>query len=163
MSVLAVPGTLGSLDEAKEIFAAVGDRWKNVYQGPEGWTFAGSGRSRDVWLNPSKTVVYKICHVYSDDEPSYNELEAWNIDFIRANRRLPDGWLIPDYQLYKFNYCYTQWDKDHRKGVARVGRVVILAMEYVDGVAFTYADEGHVRALFSMHSVVKISGKLAQE
>lgn len=128
---------LGSLEEAQEIFDAVGDHFKPGWSErdvPEGWVWLGSGGSRNAYLSPSG-VVYKIQHDSSEAETPWNRMEIGQFARIRKERSLPPSWRVPKTHLYSFRTTYTRYNRKLRKEVVEPGTVHIVAMEYVAGQA----------------------------
>lgn len=123
---------IGTLAEAQEIFAVVGDRWLKTRPPPPDWKKIGSGRSRTAYLSPSG-IVYKICHVYDDYTMNYNELEERNFKWLRVHRKLPKGWSVPECSLHAFEATFTRWSHKAGTTVNTPGRVTVMASEYVDG------------------------------
>lgn len=126
---------LGSLAEAKEIFDAVGDSFRQDHEAvPPGWTYVSSGGTRKVYLSPTG-IAYKVCYDYSDDEhePTWNDLEYLNLKRIRREGKLPPGWKVPRTQLHVFQDNITRWVWTNKKEESVRCRVTILAMDYIYG------------------------------
>lgn len=123
---------IGSLAEAKQIFNAAGDRWKENVVLPYGWEECGDGSTRVAFLSPSG-IVYKICKSYDVNYPSENVHEEKNFRAIKEKGLLPLGWYIPEVTLYRFKALYTQWDRFESEPREKWGQVDVLACEYIPG------------------------------
>lgn len=143
---------IGTLEEAQEIFDAVGDRWNLDYRAencPEGWTFLGSGGTRSVYLSPSG-VAYKVCHNYEDEEtPNYNEVEHYNFEVIRKHHTLPGKWRVPMSHIHQFNGRYKRYNAKTFKAEPVITRIAVLACEYVKGETFTWDDPEDMCVVFA--------------
>lgn len=126
-------GSLGTEEEAREIFGAVGDRFLHEPERvPGSWKYIGHGGTRSVYLSPSG-VVYKISLDGGDDEPCSNDKEHTNFRRIKQSGRLPRGWRVPKSHLHVFTANYSRWNWETKKPEHRPGRVAVLACEYVPG------------------------------
>jgi hypothetical protein len=129
----ADPEMLGSLEEAQEIYEAVGQAWfRGEGEVPPGWSFIGSGGTRRVYLSPSG-VAYKVCHHYEDDDQSNNELEYKNFRRIQREGKLPGNWRIPRSYLHKFRGNVSRYNHKTHKEETVPTDITILALDYIDG------------------------------
>lgn len=122
---------IGTLEEARALFDAVGDRWNDGYP-PPGWKHLGSGGTRAAYLSPSG-VVFKVCHEYEDDEKSHNEREHENFKKIVRCGKLPGNWRVPRSYLHHFQTEVQRWNYSTKAKEVQPTRVVILACDYIAG------------------------------
>lgn len=122
---------IGTLAEAQKIYRAVGDHLRGGIP-PRGWREIGAGGTRHCYLSPSG-VVYKLCYVYEDDDPTVNDREQVNFDKIRNCGKLPNNWRVPKSHLHAFRTNISRFNRRLQKEVVVPGRVAVLACEYIPG------------------------------
>lgn len=121
---------IGTLEEAQEIFEAVGGPIAGFP--PAGWQEIGAGGTRHCYLSPSG-VCYKICYNSGSDRPSYNEREQVNLEKIRMSGKLPVGWRVPKSDLHFFRSNIERWNMQLQKEEVVPTQVCVIAMEYIPG------------------------------
>lgn len=125
----AFEGSLGTEEEAREIFEALGDRFLTApdTDTPAGWKHLGSGGTRMAFLSPSG-VVYKL----EFDADDYDNVLEHN-NFRKIKGKLPKGWRVPKSHLHVFLANMTKWDYNTRNKVTKTCYVSVLACEYIEG------------------------------
>lgn len=137
---LDIPGLdpVGSLDEAMELWEYYQDRTKGNGDGtPPNWEYLGSGGTRVAYKSPTG-VCYKVCYEYDEDDQTYNEVEHKNMQRIRREGKLPNGWKPLRTYLHVFESHQRKWDYHMRTQKTNTLRVVILACDYIEGQAICW-------------------------
>lgn len=151
--------TLGSLDEAKEIYEFYSNRqWDDdfdIFDCPRQWEYIGDGSSRIAYRAPSG-VVYKVQR-YADD--TYNCQEHANFEYIRKSGRLPMGWRIPTSALFIFEAMIVGFDRKTRTVLPQPGIVAVIALEFIEGKPVGYGDyDERERMLRGMNTIGLFDG-----